>query len=400
MAWARAGIMAGVVALALVALSGGQRGDPRTPAGLPGLPQPLLGVAVVGGGGRTAAVDAYGNVVDLRAHGPAGRALVAVSSERWAAGTVSLDEAIVARMTLPGGRKLPLWRADSVRQRYLPGTNVLRTVARFGDRRAVVVRRIGGPGAVRADRRWLARARPLGPGAPGWARALYRRSLLVLRALTDRSSGAIAAGARDGWAYVWPRDAAAVAIAFASAGYRPEAQRIVGFLQRLDLSAAARFRGAGQPVPGREAQGDAAGWVTAAARAAGLPAQREQGAWRGRADYQEGDGGEYLGNAIAAGLDPARIRGLFAAPRGLTGSLATLAPASTRPLPGRYDPSPGRPSSPLPVAPCCSLRPDGSAALDSFPQSAGMAATIPGRRRRPGSPGPSPPWASAASRSG
>jgi glucoamylase len=309
------------VALATLAgvilVSGNATTDPRTPAGLPGLPPPFLGVAVVGSGGRTAAVDAYGDIVDLRAPGPAGRALVAVSSKRQAAGTVSPDEAFVARRTIPDGRKLPLWQADSVRQRYLPGTNVLRTVARFGDRRVVVVRRVGGSGAVRADRHWLARARPLGSTAPRWARAMYRRSLLVLRALTDRRSGAVAAGARDGWAYVWPRDAAAVALAFASAGCRPEAQRIVGFLNSLDLSAAARFHGAGEPVPGREAQGDAAGWVAAAAQAAGLPAQRERGAWRDRADYQEGETGEYLGNAIAAELNPASIRMLFETPRGL-----------------------------------------------------------------------------------
>ena len=49
---------------------------------------------------------------------------------------------------------------------------------------------------------------------------MYARSLLTMRALTDAGSGAVAAGARDGWAYVWPRDAGAVAIAFASAGYR------------------------------------------------------------------------------------------------------------------------------------------------------------------------------------
>jgi len=319
-AWARAGIVLGAVALALVALSGGHPGDPRTPTGLPGLPPPFLGVALVGNGGRTAAVDAYGDVVDLRAHGPAGVALVAVSSERQAAGTVSPDEAIVTRVTLPDGRELPPWRADSVRQRYLPGTNVLRTVAWFGDRKAVVVRRVGGSAAVRADRRWLARAQPLGIDAPRWARAMYRRSLLVLRALTDRRTGAVAAGARDGWAYVWPRDAAAVAIAFAAAGYRPEAQRIVGFLESLDLDAAARFRGTGEPVPGRDAQGDAASWVAAAARAAGLSAQRglHVWRWRDRADYQEGESGDYLGNAIASGLDPPRIRELFNSPRGLT----------------------------------------------------------------------------------
>lgn len=291
------------MAFAVVALSGGSGDDPRTPAGLPGMPPPFLGVALSGFGGRTAAVDAYGDLVDLRAPGPAGWSLVAVSAERQAAGTVSPGEATVARARLGGGRTLPLWRADSVRQRYLPGTNVLRTVARFGDRRVVVVRRAGGAGEARAERRWLARARSLGAEAPRWARAMYRRSLLVLLALTDRRSGAVVAGARDGWAYVWPRDAATVAIALAAAGYGPEARRVASFLAGLDLEAAARFGGSGAPVPGRAAQGDAAGWVAAAARAAGLrpgTALRGRWRWRDRADYQEGDPGDYLGNAIAS----------------------------------------------------------------------------------------------------
>jgi hypothetical protein len=141
---------------------------------------------------------------------------------------------------------------------------------------------------------------------------MYRRSLLVLRALVDPRSGAAVAGARAGWAYVWPRDAGAVAIALASAGYRQEARRIVHFLLGLDLNTAARFDRSGEPVEGRPAQGDAAGWVAAAARTAGIEleavevedrpvdARLAQGDWRGLADYQEKDGGDYLGNAIAA----------------------------------------------------------------------------------------------------
>lgn len=329
MTWARAGIALGAVVLAAVELSGGHRGDPRTPAGLPGMPPPLLGVAVVGQGGRTAAVDAYGDVVDLRAPGPAGRPLVAISAKRQVAGSVSPGEAIVARARLGDGRMLPFWRADSVRQRYVPGTNVLKTTARFGSRRVTVVRRADGREEVQADRSWLSRGRPLGPGAPNWARAMYRRSLLVLRALTDRRSGAVVAGSRDGWAYVWPRDAGAVAIALAAAGYRPEARRIVGFLTGLDLNAAARFDGAGAPVPGRAAQGDAEGWVAAAAQAIGLERSvttRGRWKWQDRADYQEGDAGDYLGNAIASGLGAHRVVGLF----GSRGRLTRIAgdPAS------------------------------------------------------------------------
>jgi hypothetical protein len=242
-----------------------------------------------------------------------------------------------------------LWRADSVRQRYLPGTNVLRTVARFGGARAMIEcaavgeelgcvsdgngvsfdrNLLGGgqrvhldddrarqivAGEVAAGRRWLERARPLGPGAPAWARRLYARSLLVLRALTDRRGGAVAAGARDGWAYVWPRDAGAVAIALSAAGYRQEARRVTRFLLGLDLDAAARFDGAGDPVGGRDAQGDAAGWVEGGATATGLaghpsgavsgtgnPAPIARMEWRNRADYQEKSPADYLANALAS----------------------------------------------------------------------------------------------------
>ncbi len=288
-----------LLAVGVVVVSGGSGTDPRTPAALPGLPPPFLGTAVVGSGARTAAVDAYGNVVGLWAPGPAGRSLIHNPADRQAAGTVPADTGIVARMPLGDG-SIPLWRADSVRQLYDPRTNALRTVARVGAGSFAVVREIGGAAAARADRQWLSRARPLDERAPAWARRLYLRSLLVLRALTDRRTGSVAAGARDGWAYVWPRDAGVVAIALASAGYREEGRRVVRFLQGLDLEAAARFHGDGEPVKGRAAQGDAAGWVAAAARAVGVPVDVAPQPWRDRADYQESGSGEYLANAIAS----------------------------------------------------------------------------------------------------
>jgi glucoamylase len=210
--------------------------------------------------------------------------------------------------------------SDSVRHRYLPASNELRTVERFGKARVVSVRSLGAADAVQAHPRWLAAARPLGGGAPSWARRLYERSLLVLRSLTDRRSGAVLAGARDGWAYVWPRDAGAVAIALASSGYRREARRVVRFLLGLDLTAAARFHPDGSPVEGRAAQGDAAGWVAAAARAAGLQPHITPRPWRDLADYQETDPGDYLANALAAGAvkgaprDEEAIRAFFETP--------------------------------------------------------------------------------------
>lgn len=153
---------------------------------------------------------------------------------------------------------------------------------------------------------------------------MYRRSLLVLRALVDPQSGAAVAGAPPGWAYIWPRDAGAVALALASAGYRKEARRIARFLLALDLTAAARFDQEGEPVEGRAAQGDAAGWVAAAAQAAGVRVARAAGKarlagsdWRGRADYQEKDKGDYLGNAVASELNPDRLRRAFGGRQGL-----------------------------------------------------------------------------------
>jgi hypothetical protein len=388
--------LAATIASASVLVSGSTSTDPQTPPALPGLPAPFLGTAVVGSGGLTAAIDAYGSVVDLRPGGPAGQPAIDNPTARQVAGTVPPDTGIVL-WAGRGPEPLPLWRADLVEQRYLPGTNVVRTTARVGATRLTILdaavhaptalvrrirveagagstvsasaglnligrgetvcasdppgRRHGGEGgqplwigwratgsltveltcsfgsarpapgaiarAVAADRRWLARVRPLGPGAPGWAKRLYGRSLLVLRALTDRGSGAVVAGVRDGWAYVWPRDAGAAAIALAAAGQRRDARRVAGFLRRLDLGSGARFDAHGTAVEdGRPAQGDGAGWVAAAARAAGLPAPgRAPFGWRGRADYGErsGDSGDYLANAIAAGTPPATIRSEFGA---------------------------------------------------------------------------------------
>jgi glucoamylase len=428
-----------VVAVGAVLVSGGSDSDPRTPAALPGLPPPFLGTAVTGDGGMTAAVDAYGDVVDLRTPGPAGRALIDNPSARQAAGTVPADTGIVPRVRVggSGGEALPMWRAGYVRQRYVLGTNVVRTVARFLDARvtvttaasgeslAVVIRaepdshdsfgsappaadpdaargrvvpavslnledgvrcarerraaqldlncRLGrvvppvpaaaAKGAVaranakviqaaRVDGRdWLAKSRPLGGAvgrprlagakplgaavggvrstgaktlgsgrarprsagasrrgggagrsrsAPAWATAMYERSLLTIHALTSGRTGAVAAGARDGWAYVWPRDAATAALALEASGHSREARQVTKFLTGLDLDAAARFTESGAPVPGRAAQGDAKGWVTAAALATHLPPPTEPFPWRDRSDYQESSPGTYLGNALAA----------------------------------------------------------------------------------------------------
>jgi hypothetical protein len=180
------------------------------------------------------------------------------------------------------------------------------------------------PAAVRRG------TQPLGPGAPRWARRLYRTSVRVLVALTDPRTGAMIAGERDGWDYVWPRDAAAGAIALEAAGLRPEAGRVAGFLDGLDLDAA-RFYPDGDRVPGRTAAGDEEGWVKAADRAghAGVvgtvllhgrqTTQEQDGApdWRDRQDYGENVTGDLLGNAVASGAAAAEIVSRFGTPRGL-----------------------------------------------------------------------------------
>jgi hypothetical protein len=177
-----------------------------------------------------------------------------------------------------------------------------------------------------------ARYRPLGPEAPAWARRLYRRSVRVLIALTDPHSGGLIAGEREGWDYVWPRDAAAGAIALEAAGLRPEARRVVDFLTNIDTERAARFYPDGSPVPGRPAAGDGEGWIRAAARAVqpgvsggtvrigGRKATTDPHGpleWRDRQDYGENVTGDMLGNAIAGGASATDVEARFLTSRGL-----------------------------------------------------------------------------------
>jgi hypothetical protein len=135
------------------------------------------------------------------------------------------------------------------------------------------------------------------------------------------------AGERDGWDYVWPRDAAAGAMALEAAGLRPEARLVVGFLSSLDLDDAARFHPDGSRVPGRPAAGDGEGWIAAAKRAVGGTVGNSccqtttdphgPSDWRDRQDYGENISGDLLGNAIAADIPTAEINRRFLTSRGL-----------------------------------------------------------------------------------
>src|SRR6185312_1109155 len=130
-------LCAAVVVVGLVLVSGTEDSGSKTPAALPGLPAPFVGTAVVGEGGLIASIDAYGDVVDLRA-GPAGEALIDNPSDRQAAGTVPARTGIVPRMAVRDSPPLPIWRAESVTQHYLRDSNVVETVAYIKEARVWV----------------------------------------------------------------------------------------------------------------------------------------------------------------------------------------------------------------------------------------------------------------------
>ena len=117
--------------------------------------------------------------------------------------------------------------------------------------------------AEQADREWL-RAGTV-PGDTAALRAMATRALLDLR-LDVRPNGAVVAGWRSGWDYVWPRDSSWVAVALAQTGHPAMAYQILRFLQRMQPGNGiwdARYLpdGSGPVLDGRPAQLDADGWV-------------------------------------------------------------------------------------------------------------------------------------------
>lgn len=152
--------------------------------------------------------------------------------------------------------------------RFEPDSSILRTA---GD--TFVAPGLSAPSALtqsacatvaeQADREWL-RAGTV-PGDTAASRAMATRALLDLR-LDVRPNGAVVAGWRPGWDYVWPRDSSWVAVALAQTGHPAMAYRILRFLQRMqpdDGIWAARYLpdGSGPVLDGRPAQLDADGWV-------------------------------------------------------------------------------------------------------------------------------------------
>lgn len=153
---------------------------------------------------------------------------------------------------------------------YIPGSSVLALpggkaqLIPFGLSRPVILRRDDPrvTEAVRADQAWLAAGTV--PGDTPQDRDAAGRALLDLRMLTE-PNGASTASWYGAWNYMWPRDGAFAAAAFAATGHGDEAKRVLYFLARAQDGSglwAARYRPDGTAVAdGRQVQLDSLGWV-------------------------------------------------------------------------------------------------------------------------------------------
>lgn len=134
--------------------------------------------------------------------------------------------------------------------RTIPGTRVL-----------------AGPGsaaALAAEQAWLAAGTVPAVEGLGADSDLVRGALLDLHVLS-RTYGVPVAGWSGPWRYVWPRDAAFAAVAFARTGHRDDAERVLAFLGRVQPASGvlqARYLPDGSGVPDdRGTQLDGAGWA-------------------------------------------------------------------------------------------------------------------------------------------
>ncbi|MEN1976311.1 glycoside hydrolase family 15 protein [Cellulomonas sp. P4] len=117
------------------------------------------------------------------------------------------------------------------------------------------------------QRAWLA-AGTLPGGADGPYADMVADALLDLHTLLLPDGAAVAAWT-DRWRYVWPRDAAFVAVALARTGHGDDALDVLGFLDRVqapDGSFEARYLPDGSgPPDARTPQTDGTGWALWAA---------------------------------------------------------------------------------------------------------------------------------------
>ena len=141
----------------------------------------------------------------------------------------SVDSTIGAGMSLAAGatKKLCYWIAAAERFRDVKALNEM------------AVKKTPGELILRTEnywRLWVKRNRPELAEMPPEIAQLYTKSLLILRTLTDNHGGIIAANdsdllqfGRDTYSYVWPRDGAQAAYAFARAGYIDTPRRFFKF---------------------------------------------------------------------------------------------------------------------------------------------------------------------------
>lgn len=142
---------------------------------------------------------------------------------------------------------------------YLPGSRVLDPglLAEPAVREAAVAE------AAR-QRAWLA-AGSL-PGAGGRHESLVEAALLDLYVATHDPDGAVHApyaAPTGAWRYVWPRDAAFVAVALARTGHADEAARVLEFFDGVEHDGGyhARYRADGSVPDDRGTQLDGAAWL-------------------------------------------------------------------------------------------------------------------------------------------
>lgn len=113
------------------------------------------------------------------------------------------------------------------------------------------------------QRAWLAAGTvPVVPGLEN--STLVSDALLDLHVLSSEHGVAVAGWAHP-WRFVWPRDAALVATAFARTGHLDDAERVIDFLQEIQPESGlfhARYHPDGSGVPdARGVQTDGLGWA-------------------------------------------------------------------------------------------------------------------------------------------
>lgn len=124
-------------------------------------------------------------------------------------------------------------------------------------------------------------------------------------------AGAVVAGPVTIWRYVWPRDSAFAAVAYAAVGLVEEAVAVLEQLARWqgqDGSFEARFTADGAAPDGRSAQDDGPGWVAwavgrvlAAAQDAEQATEDSPAVWPAQSTEPDGGGGTPSATARVAG---------------------------------------------------------------------------------------------------